>query len=246
MSDQNIISNLVSTNIDKSVSLLSQLDIILASIEDLINQFENIHMTSLNTKKTINSLKNQYGNIQEYKKSLNEFTNKFINDIYNLMYNVLRNIAQYNAEILENTNTFIGVNIIDAFGGFTNEDNIPTNGGHYRKSTNINTDIDYTLQHCVEIESYINKEIEILQNKIESINNIIANINKNLELGYEIGLEMPDLLNIIKDAIPTKITEWKNKLTSESANIESAFQLELTDIQSVADTVTGPDVNIIN
>ena len=204
-------------------SLSAGLNSDIVNIQSLLDNLAKMKLLGFDTSQTFLSLEGQKDRTVERFISVNETNTKFINGIYAILYSNLLSLSEFNITIMEEPDAITGSLIVSFFGGYTDDDNIPKSGGHYRKYPNIRN-VNYTFDNCTELAGLLSDLATKLRAKTVAIETILSKVSINTTNGFSIG------------GLAAALTTARTNITNAIATRAASFT---TDINGLVTSTTA-------
>jgi hypothetical protein len=181
------------------------------------------------------TVQNQYNEIEKYQNTL------YVT-LYNVLYDNLLNIGTFTVNVYKNEPGFAGDDIVNLFGGFTDENNIPVSG-NYRRYLGI-PNYTYTVNDCNNLCICIVNTFVLLESKIKILNGLLMNAQKDTQLGYRLG----SLVKIINDKIneiSTNAINFNSEIDTNTKGLFDEANNKITIYSGFVSDISGAHVPLI-
>lgn len=236
-----LINNITAIMIDNMKKAISDLDEDLNELRKLKGELDTLEKQGVSVRRLCDDLNSQENRIESKRESLKELQATMYNDIYNILYNKMYVISTFSIRTIRDAGESEGVQLAKMFGGFTNDNNEPTDGGHLKKHRDIHCQL-YNIDHCNEINNHLNKVFTGLQEKAGSIIKIMSKLDQNKKIGFNIG-EYDDLIKM-KERIDEFVNTVADEIVEDITTVMNGVGEKINDFKEYTKEIKGKSVSI--
>jgi hypothetical protein len=202
---------------DQLNNFMGNLSFTMSEISKLKEQLVILSSLGIDSESVLADLTSQMYTVQNQYNDIEKYQNTLYGTLYNVLYDNLLKIGTFTVNVYRTKPGFAGDDLVDLFGGFTDEDNIPVSG-NYRKYVGI-PNYAYTVNDCNNLCKCIVDTFILLESKITALNTLSTNAQKSTELGYKLG----SFVRIINDKIDEISTNANNFNVEIDSNTKGLF-----------------------